>query len=303
VSLDFSLGEAEAIGQIVQKLMRERGGAFSRDLWRRIAALGLFALGTEEGGGGALEIVAAMEAFGAANCAGPLVETFAAVQVLRDLDRARVVSGDVVVSFGSPPLMPWAPLAGVFVELDPDGVRAFIGAASGEIAPVETLGGDPWGRIRLERIVELSGAERALIIYDVALAAELAALGSRLIEAAAEQARIRTQFGRPIATFQAVSHPLADAALHIAAARASARAAAFRIDSDDPGAAVWCAHARALAMRAAVFAADRTTQVFGGLGVTADGPVFPVARRIRHKAAGALGAARIRRIALASIGV
>jgi alkylation response protein AidB-like acyl-CoA dehydrogenase len=175
----------------------------------------------------------ALEALGAAVFPGPLPATFFATQVLPEADRVAVARGDAVASVGVPPLMPWAPAAHLFLALERG--RVWKGSPRGEIEPVETLGGEPWGRLELERESDLGPADRARVIYEIALAAYLAAAGRRLVDDTAEHARTRKQFGRAIGEFQAVAHPLADCSIQLGGAATLARAAAFRFD--DRGAA------------------------------------------------------------------
>jgi alkylation response protein AidB-like acyl-CoA dehydrogenase len=168
----------------------------------------------------------------------------------------------------------------VFIELE--GGRAWQARPRSAVEAVATLGGEPWGRVVLERGAELAGVERALQLESIARAAYLAAAGDRLVRAAAEHARTRRQFGRPIGDFQAVAHPLADALVRSRAAATLARAAAFAFDAGDPAAEELAAVARLSAAGAALDAAHVAFQAFGAQGVMLDGPVFAVARRIRQ---------------------
>jgi hypothetical protein len=232
---------------------------------------------------------------------GPLAQTVFAGQVLPDEERRAVVSGAAVACVGTPPLLPWAPVAHVFVELD--GPRAFRSEPAGEVLPVETLGGEPWGRVALVRGRELEGALRAHALHDLALGAYLAAAGLGLVDATAEHARTRRQFGRAIGEFQAVAHPLADAHVALAAAQALARAAAFAFDVGEADARALAAGARLSAARAAMAAAHTCHQLFGALGITLEGPVFHVSRRIRQLVSQPPGAASAREALLALHGL
>jgi alkylation response protein AidB-like acyl-CoA dehydrogenase len=261
---------------------RSAGDVFPMPLWRELAGLGVLALATPEGEGGALEVAAAMESLGRAVFPGPLAASFLAARVLGADEARAVASGEALVAFGEPPLLPFAPLATLFIEVC--GERLFRGLPVADVEPVATLGGEPWGRVALARGAELDGAASALALHDAALAAYLAAAGRRLLDAACDHARTRRQFGRPIGDFQAVAHPLADAAMALDAATLLARAAAFRIDAGDAQARGFAAAARASAARAAVEAAHTAHQAFGAIGVTRDGPAFHVSRRIRQLA-------------------
>ncbi len=257
-------------------------GRFPAELWSELASLGVLALVTPEGDGGACELVAALEPLGRAVFPGPLAHTFLATQLLPAAERAALARGEAIVSVGAPPLLPWAPVAQVFIEVD--GARAFRARPAGPIAPVETLGGEPWGRVALERAEELPASEGAFAVYEIALAAYLASAGRGLVEATALHARTRRQFGRAIGEFQAVAHPLAECWIRLSAAETLARAAAFCFDAGDPGARATAAAARLSARRAALEAASVCHQLFGALGIALEGPVFHVSRRIRQLA-------------------
>lgn len=285
-------GAQQAVADSVAQFCRDRcsdavvraaAERFPTELWRALAELGVLALAAPDGDGGAVEVAAAMESLGRAAHPGPLAATFFALQLLPEPERAAVAAGESLVSVGAPPLLPWAPVARVFVELD--GARAWLAEPCGEVEPVATLGGEPWGRVALARRADLGDALRARALSELALGAYLAAAGRRLVEDAAAHARTRRQFGRPIADFQAVSHPLADAAIQLDAAATLSRVAADRWDEGGGAAGRLAGAARLSAVRAALHAAHTAHQVFGALGVTLDGPAFHVSRRIRQLAA------------------
>jgi hypothetical protein len=280
--------ERAAVREAVAAWCRQASPAsFDPRRWRELAGLGVLAVGTD-GESGARELVASCEALGAGAAAGPLVETFLALRVLPDAERAAVAAGDALASVGEPPLLPFAPLAQVFVALD--GERAFLARPRGPVAKLDTLAGDPWGRVELERERELAGAAEALAAGRLACAALLAAAGRRAIEEAAAHARTRKQFGRAIGEFQAVAHPLAACWIRISAAEMLARAAAHDADHGDADAPTLASAAWLSARRAALDAALQAQQTFGAVGITLEGPIFGLTRRIRQWASLALGA-------------
>ena len=67
---------------------------------QKLAELGVLAIGTPEGDGGAKEIAAAMAALGQAVFPGPLVASFFATQVLPEKQRCAVAAGQAIVSIG-----------------------------------------------------------------------------------------------------------------------------------------------------------------------------------------------------------
>ena len=115
----------------------------------------------------------------------------------------------------------------------------------------------------------LPGARRALIdLARTILAAEAVGVARESTDLAAEYAKERLQFGRPIAMFQAVKHHCANMAvateLATAAVWDAARAAAGGGDQFSYAAAV----AAALAVPAADLCANLGMQVHGGIGFT-----------------------------------
>jgi alkylation response protein AidB-like acyl-CoA dehydrogenase len=147
------------------------------------------------------------------------------------------------------------------------------------------VSGEPWARVELDIGPELEGASRASLFADVAHTAYLAAAAKRLVDAAAEHARVRKQFGRAIGEFQAVSHPLADCSVDLAAAASLARAAAFWADRAEWGRARELAAAARLSASAAGRNAVKVChQVFGAVGITLEGPAFPISRRVQQLA-------------------
>ena len=118
----------------------------------------------------------------------------------------------------------------------------------------------------------LPGARRLLTaVARAVLAAEAAGIASQTTELAAEYAKVRQQFGRPIATFQAVKHHCANmlvAAEVAAAATWDAGRAGIGIGVDGDQLSYTAAIAAALAIPAAVSNASLNIQVHGGIGFT-----------------------------------
>lgn len=248
--------------------------------WAGLGSLGVLQLGTADGGGGALEIAAAMETLGRHGAPGPLVGTFAATALLSDEEIGPIFSGESLVSVGENGLFPWAPMASVFVELA--GAEAWLVEPRGPIDQYETTGREPWGRFEPVRVRSLEPADVAATRAQIAAAAYLVGAAQELVNLAADYARDRMQFNKPIATFQAVSHPLAAAAVRLNASRVLTRGAAQRLDGDDPGADVSAAIARLSAVGSATAVAYQAHQLFGAMGFTLEGPVGHLSHRIRQ---------------------
>lgn len=249
------------------------------DFWSGIADIGVLGLGTDEGGGGVLEIAAAMETLGSYGAPGPLVGTFTAGALL-DADRFRAIaSGAELVSVGDGVAFPWAPRASHFIELHHD--EAFL-VEPGDIDDVMTTAGEPWGRLHPTRVESLGSAAVAAARAEVAIAAYLVGAADRLLTDSAEYARDRRQFGKQIATFQAVSHPLAQLSTRLAASRILCRGAAQRLEDDTKHAVSAASTARVSAVASATEMAYRAHQVFGAMGFTIEGPVAHLSHRIRQ---------------------
>ena len=102
----------------------------------------------------------------------------------------------------------------------------------------------------------------------VAIAAQLLGLAQRMLDLGTDYAAQRKQFGKPIGSFQAVKHHLADVAVKIEFARPVVQRAAHALAHRDPRAAVYVSHARLAAGEAARLAARKSIQVHGAMGYT-----------------------------------
>jgi alkylation response protein AidB-like acyl-CoA dehydrogenase len=119
------------------------------------------------------------------------------------------------------------------------------------------------------RALFLSDALPALRSRSLAiLSLEAVGVGTRALELAVAYVKERTQFGRPIGSYQAVSHPLASAYTELELARSLAWWAAWCVAEDDPQAALAAAAAGAEAAEAAVATCERAIQAHGGIGFT-----------------------------------
>lgn len=117
-------------------------------------------------------------------------------------------------------------------------------------------------------ILENTTAAQVSAIAAVLLGAEAVGVASWCVTTAAEYARVRVQFGRPIGQFQGVKHRCAQALIALEQARAAVWDAARALDAGDENAPYAAAFARLLAPDAAVSAARDAMQVLGGIGYT-----------------------------------
>ncbi|MYW04709.1 acyl-CoA dehydrogenase family protein [Streptomyces sp. SID3343] len=263
-----------------EEVQRAGSGSFPWPFWRGLAELGVLSLAVPEEGGGAGEIAAVAMELGRAFAPGPVAGTFFATRTLPAVAAVALASGESLVSVGCPPLMPWAPIADVFVESNGEG--AWLARAAGAVEPVETLGNEPWGRVSLERVRPLERVSEGTDFSNTALAGYLWGAGKRLLDAAVEHARTRVQFGRTIGTFEAVAHPIVNTGLGLEAAEKLIKVAARAIDQGHHQGAALAVAARLSASRAAMEAAFVSHQTHGAMGYAVEGPVGHIAQRIRQ---------------------
>ncbi len=109
---------------------------------------------------------------------------------------------------------------------------------------------------------------RALRVASVLLAAEQVGGARHLLDLSVSYANERLQFGRPIGSFQAVKHRIADMLVELEHARSAAYHGAWALQdgTDDPAVAASIAQATCSAAYTRI-AAD-TVQVHGGIGFT-----------------------------------
>lgn len=102
----------------------------------------------------------------------------------------------------------------------------------------------------------------------VAIAAQLLGLAQRMLDLGVDHAAQRKQFGKPVGSFQAVKHHMADVAVKVEFAEPVVHRAAYALAKDDPRASVYVSQARLAAGEAALLAARKSIQVHGAMGYT-----------------------------------
>ena len=155
-------------------------------------------------------------------------------------------------------------------------VWVVLDAASVQTTPADSLDlTRQLGRIQIDDVVvpadrQLTGLrpESVANIAAVILGAEAVGISNWAVQTAAEYAKLRHQFGRPIGQFQAVKHRCARMLVAAEQAAAVVWDAARALDGGDPGSDFAAAAAAALAADAAVSCAHECIQVLGGIGYT-----------------------------------
>jgi hypothetical protein len=158
------------------------------------------------------------------------------------------------------PIPPDAPTLRKVAGVDPEGGWVELGGSF----EVHVMGG----------CVPTPQRDKALAAGRLAIATELAAASRAMLDLAREHAVTRIQFGRPIASFQAVRHRLADALVALAAADAAVDAG---WEETTPYTA---AMAKAIAGRSSRTVARHAQQVLAGMGFTNEHAFHRYFRRV-----------------------
>ena len=102
----------------------------------------------------------------------------------------------------------------------------------------------------------------------LSVAGQLLGLAQRMLDLSVDYAAQRKQFGKPIGSFQAVKHHLADVATQIEFAKPVLYRAAYALAHGEQHAAVWVSQARLACCEASWLAARHGIQVHGAMGYT-----------------------------------
>jgi alkylation response protein AidB-like acyl-CoA dehydrogenase len=159
-----------------------------------------------------------------------------------------------------------------------------------------TLDGSPGRRIA-DAETGRAAVRAALTAGAALLASEQLGVASWCLETTVAYVKERHQFGRPVGSFQAVKHRLADVWVGVTQARAVARYAAARAGEAGREAEVAAALAQAHCGPVAVHAAEECVQLHGGIGFTWEYPAHLYLKRAKASAI-AFGTADRHRAAL-----
>jgi alkylation response protein AidB-like acyl-CoA dehydrogenase len=129
------------------------------------------------------------------------------------------------------------------------------------------------------RAVEPAALDAALARATVATAAELVGTARWMLEDTLDYVKVREQFDRPIGSFQALQHRLADMKLLFERAWSAVYFAAMTVDAGDPERDRAVHVAKASAGDAARHIAKESMQMHGGIGFTWDHDLHLYLRR------------------------
>jgi len=261
--------------------------AYDDDAWKEMSELGWAGIFIDEEHGGQglgiVELVILMEELGYALAPVPFLSNTAAGLALQlagtDDQKGRwlpgIASGEArgtvgILRDGEARLVPDADSAEVIVLISPDGSTSVVEAASAEIEPFETMDRTRrFARVRADGGEPLGGDQLAAADRIVtALSAETVGVAQKAMEMAVEYARDRKQFGRPIGSYQAVSHRCAQMLLEVEGSRSGAYYAAWCADSEPDSLPAAASMAKAYSSDAGWRVCGSSLQVHGGIGFT-----------------------------------
>ncbi len=147
------------------------------------------------------------------------------------------------------------------------------------IATVELSDVD--GHVLAERNRAVAALRTALRTGAGILASEQLGLAQWCLDTTVRYLKERHQFGRPVGSFQALKHRLADVYLELVTARAAARYAADELARAGSDVAVAVALAASYCGQVAVHAAEEALQMHGGIGMTWEHPVHLYLKRAK----------------------
>ncbi len=127
--------------------------------------------------------------------------------------------------------------------------------------------------------------ERQFDVAAVLTVAESVGAMHEIFGATVEYAKVRTAFGRPIGSFQAVKHLLADTALVLEQSKAIAVAAAQAVQHERPDASEVASMAKAFVGDGGIELAQNCWQAFGGIAYTWEHDLHLYLRRLTADAA------------------
>jgi alkylation response protein AidB-like acyl-CoA dehydrogenase len=271
--------------------------------WDRLAEMGYLGLILPPSVGGqglgVIELAIVLEEVGRACMPGPYLDAVLAAAVLADAGGHESLLSDIATgrqlvtlaredavfagSSGPPThfadgrvrgtkyFVPFAAHADALLVTTPEGLCLAHGPFPATALP--TL--DPaqrFGAVRLDHAAEAIGALTLLERGDqraaVGAAAVLLGIMSRCLEMTLEYVQTRQAFKRPIGSFQALQHRLADMLLKTESTRSAVYRAAWCFDTGDRDTALACATAKAYAGDAARLVCGEAIQMHGGIGFT-----------------------------------
>jgi alkylation response protein AidB-like acyl-CoA dehydrogenase len=267
---------------------------FDRKLWKGLAELGALGIRVPlEAGGlglGIFDAALLMEEAGRTLASGPLAESIVAARLLALVDaddntglRDEIANGDKIITLALhdvarqvDQLVAGGAVADAVIALDGD--ELMLVRLDAQRPPAEkTLASTPIARLSLKKTNSsvLAQGAAAVAAYSAAIeewklliALALNGLSREAIRIGAAYACERHQFGKPIGSYQAISHPLAQLQVEIDAGRLMGWRAIRAVMDGDADAGESISTATWWACTVAERAVAQSLHTFGGYGLT-----------------------------------
>lgn len=224
--------------------------------WASVAAMGVPSLLDDAG---PVELVCAFEVLGRHAVAGPWIESAAFLATALTGDARQAVLDGAMATVGEERALDADTADQVYAIADGSLHRAEVGEQVSSVDPARRL-----LTVTPGDAVDAGDLDTAHDLATLAAAADLLGAGERVLRDSVEYVKQRTQFGRPIGSYQAIKHQLADVRIALDFARPLVHGAAV-----DPTPRSVSA-AKIQASDAAHRAARVGLQVHGAIGYTAE---------------------------------
>jgi alkylation response protein AidB-like acyl-CoA dehydrogenase len=279
-------------GRVSIDALRELEKGFDRSLWGELAEMGVFSLRLGESDGGVglgtADAVIVFAELGRRLVPGPLVWSHLAADLVEGAAAGeRVVGGIEQLRQGNDPvLVEHLDQLDALLVLRRDGVyrvdpKSLAAESAGTpldpFTPIFTVSSLPQG----ERVGDAARVAKLRLEGAALAAGQLLGIAEMTQELATDYAKKREQFDRPIGSFQAIKHILADCYTRQELARAATYAAGATIDDPSVGSVPRAvAAAKVIAGDAAMKNARACVQVHGGMGYTWEIPAHYYLKRV-----------------------
>lgn len=280
----------EVTPELIRKLWQSETGR-SQELWQQFADLGLTGMLVAEQHGGLgmneEDFILIAEECGRSALPEPLIDNaFIAVPLLQAINKEtlnpwleKLLAGEARIAIGHEinPLVSDAHVADLLLLQQGDAVHA-LSKNQVKLIPQESV--DPSRKLfkvewqASDTSCVLKGEDAKQIwqacLYRGALsvAAQHLGLAQQMVDISVAYTSERKQFGKPIGSFQAVKHHMANVAVKYEFSKAVVYRAANSIATQHPDCAAHVAHAKIAASEAALLAAKSSIQVHGAMGYT-----------------------------------
>jgi alkylation response protein AidB-like acyl-CoA dehydrogenase len=286
-----------------RRVMEHEARGFEMSAWRQIAEMGYPGLLVPESAGGQglgpIEIAIVCEEAGRSCLPGPLFDVQLAAATLaaagqQDALLRAICAGEKIVTIawrnspyagdarhtthfahgrvkGHKYFVPFASSADALLVTTAEGVALVEGPF--EPVALETIDlAQRFGEVALDHPATLVGPltliEPTDLLAAVGASATLLGIMAKSLEITLGYLQTRETFKRPIGSFQALQHRMADMLLRTESSRSAVYRAAWCLAANDPDTALACATAKAYAGDAARLVCAEAIQMHGGIGFT-----------------------------------